>query len=403
MRKFITLIKLIFSWIIIVPLSCILPKTNNRIIFIGRFGNTFDGNLKYFFNYLYSNKENFNIEPFFLVEDLELFNELKKEYKNIIFYPSIKTKYLMLKAKTIVVDGNEWPSSNKVFYLFNSLKVQVWHGNGMKTIGLQKKNYNEKMLTKFKQKIFLKFPIYDVVIFPSEHQAKIRGDAFNKKDILINGQPRNDILFNNKKAVLYGSDHEMINYVTEMKNKEYKIVLYTPTWRIVNKTSQNRLEENLNFDKIAEFCEANKIIFIIKLHPKDDLNYKYPKESVICEYNKRKDIYPLLPLVDVLITDYSSIYMDYILLDRPIIFFPYDYDNYINKERILKYDYNKITPGGKSYTTDELIEEIRNILVFNIDEFKFERAKVINTFNTFKDSKSSERLWKYIVNMLRKK
>ncbi len=47
--------------------------------------------------------------------------------------------------------------------------------------------------------------------------------------------------------------------------------------------------------------------------------------------NPKSDAYPLLSLCDALLTDYSSIYFDFLLLDRPMIFYPYDFEDYVTK------------------------------------------------------------------------
>ena len=57
---------------------------------------------------------------------------------------------------------------------------------------------------------------------------------------------------------------------------------------------------------------------------------------------------------DLLITDYSSIFFDFLLLDRPIVFFPYDLEQYLSQDRAMYFDYEIMTPGPKCRTYDEL-------------------------------------------------
>ena len=74
--------------------------------------------------------------------------------------------------------------------------------------------------------------------------------------------------------------------------------------------------------------------------------------------NKDADPYVFLKMADVLITDYSSIYFDYLLLDRPIIFFDYDLKEYLNDSRELYFDYDEFTPGEKVSNYHELKKAI---------------------------------------------
>ena len=68
----------------------------------------------------------------------------------------------------------------------------------------------------------------------------------------------------------------------------------------------------------------------------------------------------LLLISDVLISDYSSIMIEFALLDKPIIFFTYDYDTYMSEDRGFYFDFKENVPGPVVYTTDELIAEIKN-------------------------------------------
>ena len=78
------------------------------------------------------------------------------------------------------------------------------------------------------------------------------------------------------------------------------------------------------------------------------------------------DVYTFLSEVDILITDYSSIYFDYLLWERPIIFFPYDLEYYRDEDRGLIFEYDEYTPGPKIFNAKEL----ENVLSKGIDDFR---------------------------------
>ena len=120
------------------------------------------------------------------------------------------------------------------------------------------------------------------------------------------------------------------------------------------------------------------------------------KYDNIIMYDNSKDIQPLLKLSDVLITDYSSVYVDYLLLDRPVIFFPYDYEKYIQKDRDLLFDYDWITPGPKCYSQDELQKTLSDCILGQKDDFVANREEIKNLAFKYKDGNASRRIWDYI-------
>lgn len=107
-----------------------------------------------------------------------------------------------------------------------------------------------------------------------------------------------------------------------------------------------------------------------------------------------EDIYPLLPVSDYLITDYSSIYFDYLLLNKEIIFYPFDYTEYVNEDRKLYFDYDEITPGEKVYTFEKLLDTLS---ILNNLDFSKEREQIKNKFWRFQDGDSSSRIYEYFV------
>ena len=100
-------------------------------------------------------------------------------------------------------------------------------------------------------------------------------------------------------------------------------------------------------------------------------------ERIIFEAHGLSDPYPLLSKASILITDYSSIYADFLLLDRPIIFANFDHKSYIDNERGLYWDYDKVTPGVKASDWNAVIQNLETIIVKKQDYYKEERARMV--------------------------
>jgi len=110
------------------------------------------------------------------------------------------------------------------------------------------------------------------------------------------------------------------------------------------------------------------------------------------------DIYPLVKETDILITDYSSIYFDFLILDRPIIFAPFDIEQYVKSDRALYYDYYDVTPGPKAKNWPEVFRQIEEEI--QEDHWKTKRNIICHRFNKYVDNKSSERVFKVIQDLL---
>ena len=106
-----------------------------------------------------------------------------------------------------------------------------------------------------------------------------------------------------------------------------------------------------------------------------------------------------MKISDCLITDYSSVYIDYLLLERPIFFYCYDIKNYQAKHRELYFDYynEKFTPGKKIKNENELIMTLVSFLKNNIDIYKKKRSISKKFFNKYSDNSNSRRIYKFIL------
>ena len=141
--------------------------------------------------------------------------------------------------------------------------------------------------------------------------------------------------------------------------------------------------------------ENNNSHLFISLHPKFSLDkYGNSKLGNISFLPSGFDIYPTLPLFDALITDYSSLFSDFLLLDRFIIFLVYDLEKY-KIEMGLFDDFDEMTPGPKVFTNEQLVAELEKILKGK-DEYKDRRREVKKIFYKNPDGHSAQRIVDFI-------
>ena len=297
---------------------------------------------------------------------------------------------LLLRASIVIVDSLIWTHHMRYHILYNSFKIQLWHSIPLKKIELQA--YKPSLLDKIEGR----FPEYDTVLSTSEFNTKNSfSKAFNSKEIIEDGYPTNDVFFRDVDELdLIGTDLKSYQKIIKFIENGYKTILYAPTFR---DTGGDALQDKvIDLIKLNSFAKYNKMIFIFKFHPYPSYKFNIDNFDYLIKYDNQKDVYPLLNQIDLLLTDYSSIYFDFLLISNPIVFFPYDIQKYINKDRELIYDYNTMTPGPKCYTQEELQNEIYNILILGNDYYSKERETLQKMAFKYNDGNSSERIWNVI-------
>lgn len=354
-------------------LSLLTPRDKKTWVFIGwhRKGNgeIFADNTKYLF--LYVSQHHPEIKAVWLAKSRELAKELTSQGYKSYYQNSLRGILTGLIAGFTFVDA--YIQGENYRLMGRTRIVQLLHGRGMKKDG-----YSHPQLIN-----------QNYIFGPSEPVLSMLGPRFVKKaKKYIGGYSRNDIFFSAIPGSDISIDKSALAKIQEIKNSSPKtrIILYAPTFRRGLKFYD--LDKYLESESLSSWLREKNIVLFINLHPKyrdQERRFNLPGTYFITE----SDIYPLLPLFDLLITDYSSIFPDFLLLNRPIVFYPYDREEYEAKEGFY-YDYDKFTPGPKAYNPFELREKIIESLTNNTD--KKVREKILNYYHQYKDRNSSKRI-----------
>ena len=255
----------------------------------------------------------------------ELLRREYEAYDNVLFVGKNSGGYFKALASAgYLVINNTLP-----FYFTKKpgqVYVNTWHGIPLKTLGydIPDGKYTARNMTR-------NFLQADYLISPCRFMTRIylesyKLDGIYTGKIIESGYPRNDLLFNSPRE-------EVLRRLSErgtVIDPDKKVILYAPTWK---GTSFDRADKDIaRYDEFCDYLSAHidtdKYQILIKPHPmvykllteEEKSSGRYVSQSV--------DTDELMSLTDILVSDYSSIFFDFLLTDRPIIFYIPDVESY---------------------------------------------------------------------------
>jgi CDP-glycerol glycerophosphotransferase len=399
-RIFKTIKIFIIGWGIILPLSRLFPLKKNLVLFIGKNGGLFFDNVKYLYLYLHSLEQN-EADYYFLTENKSVYETLKQHNLPVIFHPTWRSILLLIRAKIIISCDTRWIKNYRHNITSRAKRIQLWHGVPLKKIGLLKPDAakrRSRLTGRISDAIRDKHHVEDLFISTSNYYTENAfSKAFRSKKFLESGYPRNDIFFkkNLNELDLLEADAESIQKINDLRNNGCKAILYAPT---LGDPMGNAIKAGfLNLEDISSFAKKYKLLFVFKFHPSADCCDESADYDNIIFYDSHKDIQPLLSITDVLVTDYSSVYMDYLLLDRPIVFFAYNREKHLEAQEGLIFDYESVTPGPVCISQNQLHEAIINCIILNKDDYAEKREQLKKLTFKYEDGLASERIWNFIT------
>jgi len=350
------IIKLLLLWPVYL-LGRFIPK-NQQVWCFGAPRERFVDNSKYMF--LYINQHYPQIKCYWVTSDLALQQELTAQGFLVLNRKSLKGMWTILTAK--VVFYSCFISEVSFWLTSGATAVNLWHGLPLKKIefdinsGEFSKKYSPKFsFHKLGWLLFnpVSFRRPDMMFSPAPVFTPILKRAFRMTSgtMVASGSPRTDIFFD------YSLAKEHLNTYPEIvlaKENKLKTFLYMPTFRDVG--GDFFASAKFDFDLLDRKMAALNAIFYIKVHPNAGLDgFSLDQYENIKVVPAAADPYPLMNYVDVLITDYSSIYIDFLLLNKPIIFFAFDLQDYLLTCRDMYFEYQEVTPG-------QLVENFTDLL-----------------------------------------
>ena len=310
-------------------------------------GTGYDGHSKYLLQHIIDHYP--EIHGLWITQRKEEVRLLRGKGIDAYYSYSLKGIFYSLRAGTYIVTGS---LADINFYTSGGAKqVQLWHGFGPKKCLWANIHSSMNRYSRFRG--FVMRPSFyiqpDIFLGASERINEIYAMTFraDKSHGVSVVSPRCELLRWEKDRVIdyikRWEGQQVLGFVNSLKNY-CKVLLYMPTYRDKNP----HFMQNLSWDFSAlnqKFVEQNALL-IVKLHPHMKHDIDFCGFSNIIELDKHFDIYPVLPFTDTLITDYSSVYVDYILMDnKQIILYTHDKEEYMSQSRELWSDFDTAYQG----------------------------------------------------------
>ena len=333
--------------------NTLIPKKRNRIVIYSNWG--FRDNIRTLYQYLVDNGFQDKYE---IICSSNNFYYLKKDNR-VKFVSIYRGLYYFLTSKYFFYSFGKYPIKPSR----NQMVVNLWHGMPLKKIGnleegLERVDYN----------------FFTKLVSSSDLFTPIMKAAFNAKDeqMMILGNIRNDELFEEEKD---------------------KNIIWMPTYRNSNNyhDSQDAIIFSLDDN---EFRIINKLLLeyeyhlYIKLHPLEESQFKfknnYSNIHMLSEETISQDygtLYKFLGTTSALITDYSSVFLDYYLLNRPVAFTINDYEEYKENRGFVFDDVKSLMAGPTVSNLDDLLAFLNSVMMSE-DEFYVERNEINSIVNS---------------------
>ena len=312
----------------------LVPRKRNRIVYGGSL-DLFIDNAKHLF--ILNNEQMPDVHHIWLSNNKNTLHQVQALGFCAVRSKSLKGLYLMLTARMIIFDNmiNDFS-----YHTLSSgaIRLELWHGVPYcKHIGISRTDNPVPFQRKLAQRFnYMDEHLHgDICISPSEKARVIFSASFciPIESIILSDYPRCRFLYMTSEEINnFVKQYEPIStqrLFSSINSETRKKVLYMPTFRDAD---PNYISKAIpNWAEFNEFLESNDILIYLKVHRMTPIPHMSYSNIIILD--NALDVYPIMPLFDMLITDYSSIMYEFALLHKPIVLYTFDMDLYIKYSR----------------------------------------------------------------------
>ena len=380
-------------YLLLLPLDILIPKRKDWWVFTAKDRLPWCDNMRSMVDRTLLDE---SITTIILLSGREPRPDIEKIYKDakviVARRASAAGVWYFLRSKVCFIAYSNFDLFSVIVPQFRHIIINLWHGVPIKSIAMaEPKNAN------IQRKILNPHYKFCNYIISSSHVDRLAMSAcmmHNPNNVWITGLPRNDLMFN-QTQLPDDLVTEELRLLKVLSGK--KLMLYAPTFRD-SQDSSNSFSSQKILSKLASLAKEHDFVLGIRKHPIDS-SLKIDDVYGVLDCNSMVYSNPqiLLRNTEILITDYSGIWLDYLLLDKPIIGFCYDFEEYMS-DRSFLYDFEGIFPGKVAKTEVDFITTVAEALAGK-DTFKQKRKTVSDMFLYYKDNKATERVFQNVINV----
>ncbi|WP_086725008.1 bifunctional glycosyltransferase/CDP-glycerol:glycerophosphate glycerophosphotransferase [Streptomyces carpinensis] len=238
--------------------------------------------------------------------------------------------------------------------------IQTWHGSALKRMGFDEPGL--RMLSEPEQRAYQQaLDRFDHFVVRSEHDVRTLARAYRipEDKLLRTGYPRNDALVRARQGA--APDPEVQKLAERLGiAPDRRVLLYAPTFRAGPDGRVRDFEFPFDVEDFAARF-GDEYTLLVRAHYLNRLTLPPSVAGRVIDVSGEPDITPLMLLADALITDYSSVMFDYALLQRPIVFYVHDWEEYAQDTRGTYFDLLTEAPGPVPRTAGELFAALGDL------------------------------------------
>jgi len=385
-----------YLWKFIAFLAAKLPKNKRKWVFGAWGGKLYAENARVLFQYINENHK--EIIPIWIAGEKRIVEQVRSLGYLCYHKHALTGIWHYLTAGACFITEGIY-DIERTIGMGDQKVIQLWHGMGIKGVGLTSekfRNCDEEVLEKRKEYYKSEHATWYWMGASKEAMKKYSHSYLIPEDhIFITGQPKDDEFRKNTNNA----------YIDEIRKKYpgARIAVYLPTHRESGKNRNIPEEMKLEtLEKVNKSLTDRNLVLIFKPHMHEFsvyAGYETSLSNIIFATDKEKfgDVYEFLPACDLMITDYSGIMFSYLASGKPIIYFPYDIDQYRKGNMGFYYDYEDITYGPICKNWDEVIEHMATITA---EDYAQQRERMRERFCPYHDGEICCRIFEQVCKLL---
>jgi CDP-glycerol glycerophosphotransferase len=330
-----------------------LPLKQRSVLFENHMGQSYSDNPRYVFEELHRRNAGFDIVWSFAGDNPPAMPAgVRTVRRNSWSY------FLALARSRYWVDNQGLPGT--LTKPARTTYVQTWHGSALKRMGEDTPGFRslpEDRRARHRAMVAR----WDYFLARSEHDVRTLVPALSVRgEVLRSGYPRNDPLVQLRSPEQRAAVRRELGLPADAV-----LVLYAPTFRETYAEGRQDFALQVDLDQMHEKLPGH--LLLVRTHYLQRLQLPAAAHTVARDVSHLPDITPLMVAADVLVTDYSSVMFDFANTGRPMVFFAYDYDDYVHSERGVYFELADKAPGPLVRTGDELIQALASVDTWRAD------------------------------------